>query len=350
MGELVLLLSDDPSLGRTLEGVARGRMRVAHIDPARRPAAWPWPPAATVVLDLTRKDRDAVYPWVRQHHTARVVVLLKPGEREASLPADPDRLVIQRPFRLIDLIEVLAGPDASDAEAMPADGRSSAARVSRPPRRRRPLGREPTEGATASPPAAPVLPTRPTPSTAAPPAGTETPGRPAASAGEAAVRAGAPRQQQPSAVEPAVPAANPKETARRAPRWEATTAELEAARRARQQQRAARAAKAASRAGKAELWPPPPTRSLIRVGHPAVSRLGGGGRPRGPTQPKRASTPSQNGPLRHRPALDDPGPGLVRAALLPLRGAASAPGRQGHGGGQGPQVSHTREAREGGAA
>jgi hypothetical protein len=256
MGELVLLLSDDPSLGRTLEGVARGRMRVAHIDPARRPAAWPWPPAATVVLDLTRKDRDAVYPWVRQHHTARVVVLLKPGEREASLPADPDRLVIQRPFRLIDLIEVLAGPDASDAEAMPADGRSSAARVSRPPRRRRPLGREPTEGATASPPAAPVLPTRPTPSTAAPPAGTETPGRPAASAGEAAVRAGAPRQQQPSAVEPAVPAANPKETARRAPRWEATTAELEAARRARQQQRAARAAKAASRAGKAELWPP----------------------------------------------------------------------------------------------
>jgi Protein of unknown function (DUF4012) len=265
VGELVLLLSDDPSLGGTLEGLAGGRMRVVGIDPARRPAAWPWPSAATVVLDLTRNDRDAAYPWVRQHHTGRVVVLLKPGEREASLPPDPDRLVIQRPFRLIDLIEVLSGPDAfAGPKAMPADGRSSAARVSRPPGRRGLLGREPTGTATAGPPAAPAPPTRPTPSTAAPPAATETPGPPAASAGEASVRAGAPRQQEPSAVEPdvpaanpkAVPAANPKETARRAPRWEATTAELEAARRAREQRRAARAANAASRAGKAELWPP----------------------------------------------------------------------------------------------
>jgi uncharacterized protein DUF4012 len=257
VGELVLLLSNDPSLGGTLESLARGRMRVAGIDPARRPAAWPWPSAATVVLDLTRKDRDAAYPWVRQHHTGRVVVLLKPGEREASLPPDPDRLVIQRPFRLIDLIEILAGPDASAGPtAMPADGRSSAARVSQSPGRRGSLGREPTGRATAGPPAAAALPTRPTLSTAAPPAGTETPGRPAASAGEAAVRAGEPQQQEPSAVEPDVPAANPKETARRAPGWETTTAELEAARRAREQRRAARAAKTASRAGKAEVWPP----------------------------------------------------------------------------------------------
>ena len=124
MAELVLLLSNDPSLGGTLEGLARGRMRVTGIDPAHRPAVWPWPSAATVVLDLAWKDRDAAYPWIRQHHTGRIVVLLKPGEREASLPPDPDRLVIQRPFRLIDLIEVLAGPDASAGPtATPADGR-----------------------------------------------------------------------------------------------------------------------------------------------------------------------------------------------------------------------------------
>ena len=256
MGELVLLLSNDPSLGGTLEDLACGLLRVTRINPVRRPAAWPWPPAATVVLDLARKDWDAVHPWVRQHHTGRVVVLLNPGEPEESLPPDPDRLVIQRPFRLIDLIEVLAGPDASAGpNAMPADGRSSTARVSRPPGRRGPLGREPTRKATAGPPAAPALPTRPTPSTATPPAGTETPGRPAASAAEAAIRAGAPRRQEPLAVEPDVPAANPKETARRAPGWEATTAELEAAHREREQPRAARAAKAASRAGKVELWP-----------------------------------------------------------------------------------------------
>jgi hypothetical protein len=257
VGELVLLLSNDPSLGGTLEGLARGRMRVAGIDPAHRPAVWPWPSAATVVLDLARKDRDATYPWVRQHHTGRVVVLLKPGDREASLPPDPDRLVIQRPFRLLDLIEVLAGPDASAGPlATPADGRSSDARVSRPPGRRGALGREPTRTATAGPPAAPALPTRPAPSTAARPAGTESPGRPAASAGEAPARAAVPWQREPSAFEPAVPAGNPKETARRAPGWEATTAELEAARRVSEQRRAARAAKAASRAGKVEAWPP----------------------------------------------------------------------------------------------
>jgi hypothetical protein len=70
----VLLLSNDPSLGGTLEGLARGRLRVVGIDPARRPATWPWPAAATVVLDLTRSDRDAVYPWVRHPHLAAKVI------------------------------------------------------------------------------------------------------------------------------------------------------------------------------------------------------------------------------------------------------------------------------------
>jgi hypothetical protein len=344
VGELVLLLSNDPSLGGTLEGLARGRMRVVGVDPARRPAVWPWPAAVTVVLDLTRRDRDAVYPWVRQHHSGRVVVLLKPGEPQASLPPDPDRLVIQRPFRLFDLIEVLAGADASAGPtAMPAEGRSSAARVSRPPERRGSLGREPTGTATAGPPAAPALPTRPTPSTAASPAPTETPGRPAASAGAAAVRAGAPQQQEPSAVEPGVPAANPKETARRAPGWEATTAELEAARRAREQRRAARAAKAARRASKAELWPP------IRP----VPAPGSATRP-SPTSEAAAvpkHPPSQSGPAPQakmvRYAIDlrsmTRGRGSLARPPLLLRGAAPAPGRQGHRGGQGPQGSRTRE-------
>jgi hypothetical protein len=264
VGEPVLLVSNDRSLGGMLEGLARGRLRVAHIDPTRRPAAWPGQPAATVVLDLTPRTRDAVYPWVRRNHTGRVVVLLRPGEREASLPPDPDRLVVQRPFRLLDLVEVLAGPGTSaDPDAVPSGGPSPPALVSRPPGGREPPDRDPTRRATPGPPSAPATPAPPTPPTAAPPARTGTPGRPAASAGEAAVRAGAPGQQERPAAEPDIRAANPKETARRAAGWEATAAKLEAPRRAGEERKAARAANAASQAGKASLWrssrpiPPP---------------------------------------------------------------------------------------------
>jgi hypothetical protein len=68
VAEPVLLISSDPSLGASLEAVAAGRVRVARLDLARRPVAWPSEPAATVVLDVTARERNAFHAWVRRHH------------------------------------------------------------------------------------------------------------------------------------------------------------------------------------------------------------------------------------------------------------------------------------------
>jgi hypothetical protein len=107
MAEPVLLISSDPFLGASLEALAGGRVRVARLDPSRRQAAWPGEPAGTVVLDVTAGQRQALHDWVRRHHRGPLVVLLKPGERAPSLPPDPDRVVVGRPFRMADLVWVL---------------------------------------------------------------------------------------------------------------------------------------------------------------------------------------------------------------------------------------------------
>jgi hypothetical protein len=107
VAEPVLLISSDPFLGASLEALAGGRVRVARLDPSQRHAAWPGEPAATVVLDVTAGQRQALHDWVRRHHRGPLVVLLKPGERAPSLPPDPDRVVVGRPFRMADLVWVL---------------------------------------------------------------------------------------------------------------------------------------------------------------------------------------------------------------------------------------------------
>jgi hypothetical protein len=121
VAEPVLLISSDPFLGASLEALAGSRVRVARLDPSRRHPAWPGEPAGTVVLDVTAGQRQALHDWVRRHHHGPLVVLLKPGERAPSLPPDPDRVVLGRPFRLADLVWVLeqsppppaAAPDPS---------------------------------------------------------------------------------------------------------------------------------------------------------------------------------------------------------------------------------------------
>jgi hypothetical protein len=71
-----MLISSDSFLGPSLEAVADGRVRVARLDPTRRPMAWPAEAAATVVLDVTARQRDAFHAWVRRHHQGHLVVVL----------------------------------------------------------------------------------------------------------------------------------------------------------------------------------------------------------------------------------------------------------------------------------
>jgi hypothetical protein len=138
VAEPVLLISSDSFLGASLEAVARGRLQVARLDPALRPVAWPAEPAATVVLDVTARQRDAFHTWVRRHHPGPMVLVLKPGERQPTLPRDPDMVVVARPFRLVDLVTILehppappgpGAPGATDAERPRRSARSLAVRV-----------------------------------------------------------------------------------------------------------------------------------------------------------------------------------------------------------------------------
>jgi hypothetical protein len=107
VAEPVLLISRDPFLGRFLEALAAGRIRVARLDPSPRPAAWPGEPVATVILDVSADQRDALHAWVRRHHPGRLVVLLKPGELGPVRPPDPASVVVVRPFQLSDLVAFL---------------------------------------------------------------------------------------------------------------------------------------------------------------------------------------------------------------------------------------------------
>ena len=105
--------------GANLEALASGRIRVARVDPSRRPAAWPGEPAATVVLDVSARQRDTLHAWVRRHHGGSLVVLLKPGERVPALAFGPASVVVGRPFRLAELVRVLEDPPAPLPEPAP---------------------------------------------------------------------------------------------------------------------------------------------------------------------------------------------------------------------------------------
>jgi hypothetical protein len=129
VAEPVLLISSDPFLGASLEAIARGRVQVARLDLARRPAAWPAEPTATVVLDVAAGQRDAVHAWIRRHHPGPLVILLKPGERPPALSPDPAQVVVGRPFRLADLVELLEHPPGPPAEVPAA---AQAGRLPRP--------------------------------------------------------------------------------------------------------------------------------------------------------------------------------------------------------------------------
>jgi hypothetical protein len=128
VAEPVVLISSDPFLGASLEALAEGRVRVARLDPSRRQAAWPGEPAGTVVLDVTAGQRQALHDWIRRHHRGPLVILLKPGERAPSLPPDPDRVVVGRPFRMADLVWVLeqAPPPPPDPPADPPADQAAA--------------------------------------------------------------------------------------------------------------------------------------------------------------------------------------------------------------------------------
>lgn len=122
MAQQVLLVSSDPFLVASLTVAARGRFAVRRIDPAVEPARWPWQAASAVVLDVAPEQRAGMSAWVRRHHSGPLMMLLKSDEPDTLPPTDPAPVVVRRPFRIIDLVDVLtapAGPDAARARLRP---------------------------------------------------------------------------------------------------------------------------------------------------------------------------------------------------------------------------------------
>jgi Protein of unknown function (DUF4012) len=117
VAESVLLVSRDPLLSMSLAALARGRLLVVRVDPSHRPWAWPAEAISTVVLDLGAKERGAACSWVRQHYQGTLVVLVRAGEQESSLPPDPNRLVLHRPLGVPDLINILTDLAATGGPA-----------------------------------------------------------------------------------------------------------------------------------------------------------------------------------------------------------------------------------------
>jgi Protein of unknown function (DUF4012) len=115
----VLLVSSDPFLVASLTVAARGHFAVLRIDPAVTPDEWPWQAASAVVLDVAPEQRAGVSAWVRRHHSGPLVMLLKPDEPDRRPPTDPARVVVRRPFRIIDLVDVLTtGSSAPDGRKL----------------------------------------------------------------------------------------------------------------------------------------------------------------------------------------------------------------------------------------
>jgi hypothetical protein len=261
LAEPVLLVSRDPFLGASLEALALGRLLVATIDPANQPSAWPGVATCTVVLDLGGRERATAYPWVRQHHGGRLVVLLQPGERELSLPEDPVRLVLRRPFRLFALVELLVGPDPTTAPTgLPSEARVNQATAGREATHSDPL---PTSAKQR---------TRQLQSTPIPADPTSAPASRALASRAPAVR---PETRLTPPAKPAAQAARPadaipaglKEAARRAAGWESNATKMEAARQAAAERRAARGARAANRTAQA---PDRPAQGSTRTRRPTL--------------------------------------------------------------------------------
>jgi Protein of unknown function (DUF4012) len=119
----VLLVSSDPFLLASLTVAARGHFAVQRIDPVVEPAGWPWQAASAVVLDVAPEQRAGMSAWVRRHHSGPLLVLLKPDEPDKPPPSDPARVVVRRPFRIIDLLDVLtapAGPESTPERLRPS--------------------------------------------------------------------------------------------------------------------------------------------------------------------------------------------------------------------------------------
>jgi hypothetical protein len=104
----VILVSRDPLVTLAIEAAPGGRLHLLQHSGSPAGIRWPKDDHYSVVLDVGPNQRRSAYEAVRRHHAGRLVLILGPDEPE--LPPDPSSLTIKRPFRSIDLLQLLAAP------------------------------------------------------------------------------------------------------------------------------------------------------------------------------------------------------------------------------------------------
>jgi hypothetical protein len=105
----VILVSRDPLVALAVRSAPRGRVRLLQQSHSPAGVRWPDHDNYSVVLDVGPHLRRSAYEAVRRHHAGRLVLILGRDE-PGGLPPDPATLTIERPFRAIDLLKLLATP------------------------------------------------------------------------------------------------------------------------------------------------------------------------------------------------------------------------------------------------
>ena len=122
MSRHVVLLRRDPSLGLALRALLHGTGRVTELGDVY---AWSEVPAHTVdvvVVDLPDPSRKQAVDVVRSGFDGRLVVVLNPADDPATIPPHHGCSVVQRPFEIVELWQlVTTDPDAP----APGEGRDA---------------------------------------------------------------------------------------------------------------------------------------------------------------------------------------------------------------------------------
>ena len=106
----IVVFSRDAGLSVALRSLADRDDRIMQFAEPSEILAGLNPQHDVVVLDLEPGEREAAYERVRGNFPGRLVLLLAGEERGARLPDDPNRVVVKRPFQVVDLWNALNAP------------------------------------------------------------------------------------------------------------------------------------------------------------------------------------------------------------------------------------------------
>ena len=121
MSRHVVLLRRDPSLGLALRALLHGTGRVTELPTIEAWSALPGEDIDAVVIDLPVSRRTQAINLVRSRFNGRLVLVLEPNDNPAAIPTDHACSVVQRPFEIVELWNLVT-TDPTPTGATPGQG------------------------------------------------------------------------------------------------------------------------------------------------------------------------------------------------------------------------------------